>query len=66
MVRDEGWQFLLLGRSLEQMDMTSRLVASASLKRRQPMAVGVAGLRRLMPSCGRTADRTPIPTPPGS
>jgi uncharacterized alpha-E superfamily protein len=33
MVRDEGWQFLLLGRSLEQIDMTSRLVASASLRR---------------------------------
>ena len=32
MVRDEGLQFLLLGRSLEQMDMTSRLVASASLR----------------------------------
>jgi uncharacterized alpha-E superfamily protein len=31
MVRDEGWQFLLLGRSLEQVDMTSRIVASASL-----------------------------------
>jgi uncharacterized alpha-E superfamily protein len=31
MVRDEGWQFLLLGRSLEQFDMTSRMVASASL-----------------------------------
>jgi uncharacterized alpha-E superfamily protein len=31
MVRDEGWQFLLLGRSLEQMDMTSRIVASASV-----------------------------------
>jgi uncharacterized alpha-E superfamily protein len=31
MVRDEGWQFLLMGRSLEQMDMTSRMIASASL-----------------------------------
>jgi uncharacterized alpha-E superfamily protein len=31
MVRDDGWQFLLLGRSLEQADMTSRMVASASL-----------------------------------
>ncbi|MCW2811798.1 MAG: hypothetical protein JWP61_2256 [Friedmanniella sp.] len=31
MVRDDGWQFMLLGRSLEQVDMTSRLVASASL-----------------------------------
>ena len=31
MVRDDGWQFLSLGRCLEQADMTSRLVASASL-----------------------------------
>lgn len=31
MVRDDGWQFLSLGRSLEQVDMTSRLAASASL-----------------------------------
>ncbi len=30
MIRDEGWQFLLLGRSIEQIDMTSRLLASAS------------------------------------
>ena len=32
MVRDDGWQFMMLGRSLEQVDMTSRLVASASLR----------------------------------
>ena len=31
MVRDEGWQYLVLGRSLEQADMSSRLVASAAL-----------------------------------
>lgn len=31
MVRDEGWQFLLLGRSIEQVDMTSRMVSSAAL-----------------------------------
>jgi uncharacterized alpha-E superfamily protein len=31
MMRDDGWQFLLLGRSLEQVDMTSRMVASAAL-----------------------------------
>lgn len=31
MVRDDGWQFLLLGRSIEQADMISRMVASASL-----------------------------------
>lgn len=31
MVRDDGWQFLLLGLSIEQADMTSRMVASASL-----------------------------------
>ena len=30
MVRDDGWQFLLLGRCLEQADMTSRMVASAA------------------------------------
>ena len=30
MTRDEGWQFLVLGRCLERADMTSRLVAAAS------------------------------------
>ena len=32
MVRDDGWEFLSLGRALEQVDMTSRLVASATLR----------------------------------
>ena len=31
MTRDEGWQFLVLGRSLERADMTARLVAAAGL-----------------------------------
>ena len=31
MVRDDGWQFLSLGRSIEAADMTSRMVASAAL-----------------------------------
>jgi len=31
MVRDEGWHFLMLGRCVERADMTSRLVATASL-----------------------------------
>jgi len=31
MTRDDGWQFLVLGRSLERADMTARLVATASL-----------------------------------
>ncbi len=31
MSRDEGWQFLVLGRSLERADMTARLVASSAL-----------------------------------
>ncbi|MFL6023787.1 MAG: alpha-E domain-containing protein [Marmoricola sp.] len=31
MPRDDGWQFLMLGRSIERADMTSRLVAAASL-----------------------------------
>ena len=31
MSRDEGWQFLLLGRSLERADMVARLVATTSM-----------------------------------
>ena len=31
MTRDEGWQFLVLGRTIERADMTSRLVATAAL-----------------------------------
>ncbi|QZY30342.1 alpha-E domain-containing protein [Nocardioides coralli] len=31
MTRDEGWQFMVLGRSIERADMTSRLVATAAL-----------------------------------
>jgi uncharacterized alpha-E superfamily protein len=31
MTRDEGWHFLMLGRCLERADMTSRLVATASV-----------------------------------
>lgn len=31
MTRDEGWQFLILGRTIERADMTSRLVATAAL-----------------------------------
>lgn len=31
MSRDEGWQFLTLGRSLERVDMTARLVATSAL-----------------------------------
>ncbi|HWU33532.1 MAG TPA: alpha-E domain-containing protein, partial [Marmoricola sp.] len=31
MMRDEGWQFLVLGRSIERADMTARLVAAASV-----------------------------------
>ena len=31
MTRDEGWHFMMLGRCVERADMTSRLVATASL-----------------------------------
>ncbi len=31
MTRDEGWQFLMLGRCVERADMTSRLVATTSI-----------------------------------
>lgn len=43
MVRDEGWQFLLLGRSLEQADMTSRLVSAASLSGTTPWPAVLRG-----------------------
>ncbi|WP_203335823.1 alpha-E domain-containing protein [Nocardioides limicola] len=35
MTRDDGWQFLVLGRAIERADMTSRLLASASLSHGQ-------------------------------
>jgi len=31
MSRDQGWQFMILGRSLERADMTARMVSAASL-----------------------------------
>lgn len=31
MIRDDGWHYLILGRSIERADMTSRLVATAAL-----------------------------------
>jgi uncharacterized alpha-E superfamily protein len=31
MLRDEGWHFMVLGRSIERADMTARLVASAAV-----------------------------------
>ncbi|MFY0409327.1 alpha-E domain-containing protein [Solicola sp. PLA-1-18] len=31
MSRDEGWQFLILGRSIERVDMTARLLSTAAL-----------------------------------
>lgn len=33
MMRDEGWHFLVLGRSIERADMTARLVAAAAIAR---------------------------------
>ena len=49
MTRDEGWHFLMLGRCVERADMTSRLVATASLSARQRRAVDqhAARVRRL-------------------
>jgi uncharacterized alpha-E superfamily protein len=46
MVRDEGWQFLLLGRSLEQVDMTSRMVASG------PLTTGSSQWPSVLRGCG--------------
>lgn len=38
MSHDEGWLFLTLGRSIERIDMTSRLIATASLAGNTPRA----------------------------
>jgi uncharacterized alpha-E superfamily protein len=46
MVRDDGWQYLLLGRSLEQADMTSRMVASAA------PATGTTQWPQVLRGCG--------------
>ena len=48
MSRDDGWQFLVLGRSLERADMTARLVATAALSRGPRAAAGRTTLR----ACG--------------
>jgi uncharacterized alpha-E superfamily protein len=60
MVRDDGWQFMSIGRSLEQADMTSRLVASASLTHggaQWPAVLRAAAAT--MRSCGPIAVFTP-------
>ncbi|MFX4271848.1 alpha-E domain-containing protein [Propionibacteriaceae bacterium Y1685] len=43
MVHDDGWQFLIMGRHLEQADMTSRLVAAASLVETNPWPAVLRG-----------------------
>ena len=66
MVRDDGWQFLLLGRSLEQADMTSRMVASAALatgSTQWPSVLRGAAADTTR-SCGRTAGCTPTAARP--
>lgn len=46
MVRDEGWEFLLLGRSLEQADMAARMISSATESR------GATPWPTILRSCG--------------
>jgi uncharacterized alpha-E superfamily protein len=46
MTRDEGWQFLVLGRYVERADMTARLVATAAL------AGGSGGWITTLRACG--------------
>lgn len=47
MTRDEGWHFLMLGRCVERVDMTSRLVATTSLS-----AQGGAQWTTTLRACG--------------
>lgn len=48
MTRDEGWQFLVLGRSIERADMTARLVATAAIASTGPAPAWTTTLR----ACG--------------
>ncbi len=47
MTRDQGWQFLVLGRCLERADMTSRMIAAASHS-----SVGGAPWATTLRACG--------------
>ena len=68
MSRDEGWQFLILGRSLERADMTARLVATSALSpgatRRGRRRCGPAG--PTSPSCAPTAGWRPTARRPST
>ena len=68
MTRDEGYQFLVLGRSIERADMTSRLVATAALTvGLGRLGYAAAGVRRLrgvpahLPGPGDRARRRGVP-----
>ena len=70
MTRDEGWQFLGLGQSIERADMTARLVATALVGGFRDLVdhdpEGVRGVRRVPADLSRRGDRTRcrrIPTP---
>ena len=67
MTRDEGWQFLMLGRCIERADMTSRLVATAAglraARRGRARCARAAATRR---SCAPTAASRPSGRPRSS
>lgn len=64
MSHDQGWYFLVLGRSLERIDMTARLAASAATG---PAATAWSSTLRACgattPSCAATTTRTPTVRP---
>ena len=65
MIRDDAWRFLVLGRSLERVDMLARLLSTA-FRSGQPTSTGsccCAPARRTRPSCAPTA-ASPNPTWP--
>ena len=68
MTRDEGWQFLVLGRSIERADMTARLVATARRSRLgRRLGHHAAGVRRATRrSCAPTRASRPSAAPPSS
>ena len=66
MTRDEGYQFLVLGRSIERADMTSRLVATAAITSGSPGAPRCVPAVPTRRSCAPTRASRPSVAPPSS
>ena len=73
LARDEGWRFLVLGRNIERIDMSARILTAARRERARrglghhaAVRVGVRGVPADVPARGRrvVGGRVPAPRPP--